>query len=81
MHGCVLVVCVLDGPGTDGALVFVVPGAHLSPHHAAAGPDAAVSPVVSSALPALAEPQQPPRSAPPAATANQERWDASKLDF
>lgn len=81
MHRCVLVVSVLDGPGTDGALVLVVPGAHLSPHHAAAGSDAAVSPVISSPLPALAEPQQPPRSAQPVATANHELWDASNLDF
>lgn len=43
--------------------VFVVPGAQLSPHHAAAGSDAAISPVVSLPVPALPEPQQPPRSA------------------
>lgn len=43
-------------------LVFVVPGVQLSPHHAAAGSDAAISPVVSLPVPALPEPQQPPRS-------------------
>lgn len=43
----------------------VLAGAHLSPHHAAAGSDAAVSPVLSFPLPALPEPQQPPRSAEP----------------
>lgn len=63
MHLSVLAVSVLDGPGTDCVLVAVVPGTHLSPHHAAAGSDAPVSPVISFPLPALPEPQQPPRSA------------------
>lgn len=53
---------VQDGPELT-MFVFVVPGAQLSPHHAAAGSDAAVSPVVPLPLPALPEPQQPPRSA------------------
>lgn len=52
--------------------MLVVPGTHLSPHHAAAGPDASVPPVLAVALPALPEPQQPPRSAPPVDTVNHE---------
>lgn len=63
-------------------LVLVVPGTHLSPHHAAAGSDAAVSPLVSFPVPALPEPQQPPRSAESVDTAGRcERWDASSLDY
>lgn len=44
--------------------MFVLPGAHVSPHHAAAGSDATVSPVVPVPVPAVPEPQQPPRSVP-----------------
>lgn len=36
-------------------------GAHLSTHHAAAGPDASVSPVLPLLLPPLADPDQSPR--------------------
>lgn len=54
--------CSCNGPELT-VLVFVVSGAQLSPHHAAAGSDATISPLVSLPVPALPEPQQPPRSA------------------